>query len=402
VHPLALASLTVVSAHGSGAWLDLKYHNAEKAYSGMRYVSETKHNLTLIGSDDGESWFSVSGYCEGPSMTRIHFDFSPKGGPKHASATWSKDSTAVRLTWDDGNVWLLQAATFDSNLVPGGPATTLTPFQAAAGFWFPLAGVFTSNALFMAPFTAVLARVQAKSLGKLNPLPVGMTVLSSWAWLQYGLSVPDPYIVAGNLPALTAAVYGLLLMLPLMHEARHAPALQMVVRVFVGGCFVAFSLWAYLIFARVDSAQRSSTLGSYATVIFIVCTHGSHSARSHSHVHTASHRVTTDGDGIGACSQVLAASPLSSMRTVLATRDASSIYAPMTAAQCVNCMLWTVYGLAAAHDVFVWGPNLTGLVLGLMQLALKLCFPSTPRALARSDASRMSATDVEMMDDPEL
>lgn len=290
-------------------------------------------------------------------MTRIHFDFSPKGGPADAAATWTKENGEVRLVWDDGNTWVLQAATFDSNMVPG--VSTQTAFETAAGIWFPLAGVFTSNALFMAPFTAVLARVHAKSLGALNPLPVAMTVLSSWAWLQYGLSVPDPYIVAGNLPALTAAVYGLLQMLPLMNGAEHSQALNIVVRVFVGGCFVTFCMWAYLIFAGVESGERSSTLGSYATCIFIV----------------------------------LAASPLSSMRTVIATRDASSIYAPMTAAQCINCMLWTVYGLAAAHNIFVWGPNLTGLILGLLQLALKLCFPSKDLP-----PERMTSSDLEMED----
>ena len=142
-----------------------------------QYVSETEHKLSLIGSDDGETWFSVSGFCDGPGMTNIHFDFSPKGGPADATATWTKENGIVRLVWGDGNTWVLQAATFDSNLVPD--VSTRTAFEAAAGFWFPLAGVLTSNALFMAPFTAVLGRVRAKSLGALNPLPVAMTVLSS-------------------------------------------------------------------------------------------------------------------------------------------------------------------------------------------------------------------------------
>lgn len=276
----------------------------------------------------------------------------------------------VHLAWDDGNTWVLQQPTSDSLLVRDAHATAPTPFEAAAGFWFPLTGVFTSNALFMSPFTAVLARVRARSLGELNPLPVAMTVLSSWAWLQYGLSVPDPYIVAGNLPALTAAVYGLLVMLPLMNGAAHAPALNMVVAVFVGGCFCTFCLWAYLILGGGSSSERSSSLGSYATIIFIA----------------------------------LAASPLSSIRTVIVTRDASSIYAPMTAAQCVNCLLWTVYGLAAAHDIFVWGPNLTGLTLGLVQLALKLCFPQKAGTLAAKDGSqvRMTSTEGVEMDDPVL
>jgi len=343
-------------------------HDNPRVARFTQYVSETTHTLTLIGSDDGEAWFSVNGFCDGPGMTRIHFDFSDKGGPSDAAATWTKEDGVVRLVWDDGNTWVLQAATFDSKLVPGTDATAPTPFEVAAGFWFPLAGVFTSNALFMSPLTAVLARVRAQSLGPLNPLPVAVTVLSSWAWLQYGLSVPNPYIVAGNLPALTAAVYGLLQMLPLMHEAEHAPALRVVVGVFVLGCFTTFCLWTSLVFWAVESSERSAVLGVYATCIFIV----------------------------------LAASPLSSMGTVLATRDASSIYAPMTAAQCVNCMLWTVYGLAAAHDVFVWGPNLVGLTLGGMQLVLKLCFPSKRTELADSDGvACMTSTDIEM-DDPVL
>jgi len=188
-------------------------------------------------------------------------------------------------------------------------------------------------------------------------------VLSSWLWLQYGFSMANPYIVAGNLPALTAAVYGLLMMLPLMHGADDAPALRMVVGLFVTGSFVTFCLWAYLIFVPVESSERSSVLGSYATLIFII----------------------------------LAASPLSSMGTVIAKRDASPIYAPMTAAQCINCMLWTVYGFVAAHDVFVWGPNLTGLSLGLMQLALKLCYPSSS-----NEKSRLPGRDAEDSDDPVL
>jgi hypothetical protein len=37
---------------------------------------------------------------------------------------------------------------------------------------------------------------------------------------------------------------------------------------------------------------------------------------------------------------------------------------------------WTVYGVFAAKDIFVWGPNGIGLFLGLVQLALKILFPS--------------------------
>ena len=64
------------------------------------------------------------------------------------------------------------------------------------------------------------------------------------------------------------------------------------------------------------------------------------------------------------------------IKSVLKRKDASSIYAPMTLAQCANCGLWTAYGYLAIGDIFVWGPNLTGLLLGLVQLTLKLVFPA--------------------------
>ena len=71
---------------------------------------------------------------------------------------------------------------------------------------------------------------------------------------------------------------------------------------------------------------------------------------------------------------ILFASPLSTMREVIAAKSSATIYAPLTLAQVANCATWTGYGFAIG-DLWVWGPNLTGLLLGLMQLALKLVFP---------------------------
>lgn len=53
------------------------------------------------------------------------------------------------------------------------------------------------------------------------------------------------------------------------------------------------------------------------------------------------------------------------------------ILGAFTAAQVANCALWSAYGLFAAKDVYVYGPNLTGLALGLTQLFLKVVFPSS-------------------------
>ena len=72
---------------------------------------------------------------------------------------------------------------------------------------------------------------------------------------------------------------------------------------------------------------------------------------------------------------ILFASPLSTVREVLVTSSAASIYAPLTIAQVANCWMWTIYGFGIG-DVWVYGPNGTGLLLGLVQLALKLLYPT--------------------------
>ena len=44
--------------------------------------------------------------------------------------------------------------------------------------------------------------------------------------------------------------------------------------------------------------------------------------------------------------------------------------------RCANTLLWTIYGVMAAKDIFVYGPNAIGLSLGIAQLLLKVIFPS--------------------------
>ena len=101
-------------------------------------------------------------------------------------------------------------------------------------------------------------------------------------------------------------------------------------------------LWSWLVFSGTAAAMRASAIGYLASATFVI----------------------------------LAASPLSTIKTVVASRDSESIYLPLTLAQCANTLLWTVYGVFAAKDIFVYGPNGIGLGLGLTQVLLKLLFPS--------------------------
>ena len=91
-HALAAFLLAVgtTAGNGAGAWLDPKHQSDESPLAGMRFVAESPpHHLTLVGTDDGKTWYTLKGTCSGPSMTKIMFDFSPKGGPKDLTGTYS-------------------------------------------------------------------------------------------------------------------------------------------------------------------------------------------------------------------------------------------------------------------------------------------------------------------------
>ena len=93
---------------------------------------------------------------------------------------------------------------------------------------------------------------------------------------------------------------------------------------------ITINLWTYLSLTNKSIEQVRSVLGMFASALFIV----------------------------------LSMSPLSTIKTVLSTRNSSTILASLTIAQVTNTALWSVYGLAI-KDKFVYGPNLAGLGFGL-------------------------------------
>lgn len=226
-------------------------------------------------------------------------------------------------------------------LMRGGGGTQQMSLSQAFSVYAPAMGVVTSNALYFSALPAVLAARKSGNLGPFNPLPSTIMVLSVFGWLCYGLAVSNPWIVASNLPGAAAVLATFVVMLPLMGKDHEA--MTSVQTTLVGGAMATLCLWTYLVFSHTASAARATLIGYFASAIFVV----------------------------------LAASPLSTIRTVVATRCADSIYAPLTAAQCANTLLWTIYGVMAAKDLFVYGPNGIGLCLGIIQLILKAIYRSS-------------------------
>ena len=201
----------------------------------------------------------------------------------------------------------------------------------------PRIGIITSTLLYFSPMSAVRAAKKTEFLGDLNPTPLAIMAVRSLCWLVYGLSIRDPYVTLSNVPGAIASIWYITAVLPLIKGDQLQPTQTTVVALSA----ITINLWTYLSLTNKSIAQVRSMLGMFASALFIV----------------------------------LSMSPLSTIKTVLSTKNSSTILTPLTLAQVTNTALWSVYGLAI-KDKFVYGPNLTGLGFGLVQLLLKLAFPS--------------------------
>jgi len=109
---LALVAFVAgVDAHGPGVWRDPGHYVSDSSLAGLRFIAEINHNLMMIGTEDGANWWYLKGFCSGPGMTQITFDFSPKGGPSKLTGTWSTDGETQTIVWPDGNAWTTTAPT---------------------------------------------------------------------------------------------------------------------------------------------------------------------------------------------------------------------------------------------------------------------------------------------------
>jgi solute carrier family 50 protein (sugar transporter) len=185
----------------------------------------------------------------------------------------------------------------------------------------PTVGIFTSSALYFAPASAVLAAIRSNDLGDLNPVPLAIMSIVTVAWLAYGVSVQDAYVALSSIAGCIGSIGYVLAILPLLQHDK--PRLRMTQGILLAGSAATICLWTFLGLSGASTAKIGSVLGMFASVLFIV----------------------------------LSGSPLSTIKSVIATKSSGSILGFYTVAQVVDSLLWTVYGLAI-KDSFLWGPSI--------------------------------------------
>jgi uncharacterized protein with PQ loop repeat len=127
-------------------------------------------------------------------------------------------------------------------------------------------------------------------------------------------------VVLSNLPGCIASIGFVFGILPLLRD--NTPKLRKTQAVGIAGSAAALCLWSFLGIAKASRTKISSSLGLFASALFII----------------------------------MSGSPLSSIGKVIANKDSSTILGPLTIAQVLNSSLWSFYGVAVKNS-FVWGPN---------------------------------------------
>ncbi len=166
--------------------------------------------------------------------------------------------------------------------------------------------------------------------GSLSHLPYGMLLLNAGGWVCYGVMAGIRSIVISNVVGLSIAVC---LCAAFVAYSREGAAEAQTMYGYVAGYLLLLSLLAFY------GALATETVGLLSSVISIL----------------------------------MFASPLATVRTVLATKSAASLPAPMVIVGLSCTVLWTAFGIRQGNP-FMYVPNGIAVLLGIAQVALLIVY----------------------------
>ena len=214
----------------------------------------------------------------------------------------------------------------------------------------PLIGTLICNVMWLSPLPAVLEARRQHSMGALNPLPFGVTVLNCIGWTGYGIMRRDYFIFFSNSSGLVLGLFYSLSALSIMYRPSMGKDERQAHSYLEALVISAFVMWlgVFLIVGIAASGMSKEQDFSNGSLVGYL---GS------------------------VCGLIYYSAPLSVMRKVVETRDSGSLYAPTIVANMGNALMWVIYGWFAVHDPIVYGPNLFGLLISAVQLGLIAVYP---------------------------
>lgn len=189
--------------------------------------------------------------------------------------------------------------------------------------------------MFFSSLPEVLRLRKAGDLGAFNPLPMPIVMGNTIGWTVYSCLTRDPYVAAANAPGLLLSVWSVLTTARLA-KPDAAKRIEIVSLAIAAVHLCAGLVCAFLLPSRAAMIQLYGLVCNGILLLYY-------------------------------------GAPLSSIKTVLAQRNAETIYYPTVALNGANSIFWSMYALAIG-DRYLLAPNAIGVALASVQTFLCVVF----------------------------
>lgn len=261
----------------------------------------------------------------------------------------------------------------------------------------------------IAPFRDVREAVKRGSLGDLNPTPWSFMLGNCLGWVMYSYILHNLFIFFANAPGFVLSVYFNMCAVKLQYQDHHAREMR--------SSFVRFlqesnrqtltqeeehsqNAWQKTkdlgkVVLQVTSQQTPAPAGQEKLVVgmvlvwLIVI-----SIVSFGQSFDTNTRQLIVGFVVNANLLFFYGAPLSTIFTVLKTRNSVSIHIPTMVLNTLNGSFWTAYGFAV-NDPFIFVPNGLGALLGVVQFCLCILFPRRQSVVNAIDDAEQAAVQLE-------
>jgi solute carrier family 50 (sugar transporter) len=282
----------------------------------------------------------------------------------------------------------------------------LDPSTILLEYVCPAMGTILANLMFSAPYKDIQIAIQQRGqLGDLNPTPWAFMLGNCCGWVTYSFLQRNYWIFFANAPGFILSVYLNMGAAKLQYQGHRAHEMRK-------------SFATYLEQQQEQAAESSTWIASqqgnggtssgpipqkkkdYMTIAWEVTSQATPAPAPHESIVlgivmiwvTCIAVIALVGPTIGMTADTrqlivgllvnfnlvfFYGAPLSTIVTVLQTKNSSSIHLWTMMTNTGNGAFWTAYGLAV-HDSFISIPNGLGTLLGVIQIILCMTVPRTP------------------------
>ena len=181
-------------------------------------------------------------------------------------------------------------------------------------FVIPILGVIIGNSMWLSPLKAVIEVREKHSLGTLNPIPFGITVLNCIGWTSYGLMRQNFYIFYGNCIGLTLGLFYSITAMAVLYSPNinaEGKVVYKIVEFLVVGGVLFWCILGSIIGIAFPMAGASKEVGD----------------------------LIIGWTSVG-CAMLYYMAPCSTMAKIIKLKDASTLYLPTIGINFVNAILW--------------------------------------------------------------